>query len=146
MVRAPGTQRGEIRRLFGLLSEHGEAIEADLARYYHLALADLFTGRLSWRRLDVLLAALPLDSATVQARYGETISWTANEHLLAGTLDALNQIIWQLGGGKGSRPKRLTRPGQRPQPMGRTNRPTAEVQAYLDRFKPRRDEVMSNGT
>ncbi len=72
---------------------------------------DLGTDRLSWRRLGVLIANLPPESATVReivgAEYG---SWTTTDFLLAGVIDVLNGANWQRGGGKGSRPKPLPRP------------------------------------
>lgn len=41
-------------------------MEADLARYYQIELADLWRGRLSLRRLFVLLRWLPYESAVAQ--------------------------------------------------------------------------------
>lgn len=38
-------------------------MEADLARYYQIELADLWRGRLSLRRLFVLIRWLPYESA-----------------------------------------------------------------------------------
>lgn len=37
--------------------------------------------------------------------------WTDHEYLLAGILDLLAGANWQRGGGKGSRPKPVKRPG-----------------------------------
>lgn len=37
--------------------------------------------------------------------------WTTTDHLLAGVLDALNGANYQRGGGRGSKPKPVPRPG-----------------------------------
>ncbi|MGK4584545.1 hypothetical protein [Kitasatospora sp. HPMI-4] len=50
-----------------LLSEHAEAIEADLLRYYRLDLLDYHRGSMSARRLRVLVRHLPEDSALGRA-------------------------------------------------------------------------------
>jgi hypothetical protein len=46
-----------------LIAEHSDAVEADLARYYGLELADHYRGQLSLRRLRSLIGWLPDDSA-----------------------------------------------------------------------------------
>lgn len=62
-----GPGAGGICGLVQLLREHGEAIEADLLRYYQVDLLDLYRGEMSWRRLRVLVRHLPLESATARA-------------------------------------------------------------------------------
>lgn len=37
--------------------------------------------------------------------------WSLSDHLSAAAVDALNAANWQRGGGKGSRPKPVPRPG-----------------------------------
>lgn len=54
----------------GLLREYGEAIEADLLRHYGVNLLDLWRGRLTPRRLMVLIKGLPPGSALHRARGG----------------------------------------------------------------------------
>lgn len=123
------------------MSEHGEALEADLARYYGTRLSDLFSGRLSWRRLDVLVRHLPADSATAHALYGAAVEWSPTEHLLASVVDALNVMIWQ-NSPKGARPRPIPRPGQRKAAsLGRTQRSPDEVRTYLARFRPAQEEA-----
>ena len=81
-----------------LLAEHGEAIEADLLRFYHLDIADVGTERLSWRRLRVLLRHLPRESAFVRDRAGEAARGGETEQLLAllaDTLAAINRNLVQ---------------------------------------------------
>ncbi|KJK57549.1 hypothetical protein [Saccharothrix sp. ST-888] len=50
-----------------LLTEHAEAIEADLLRYYRLDLLDYHRGAMSARRLRVLVQHLPEESALGRA-------------------------------------------------------------------------------
>lgn len=107
-----------------------------MARFYHVRLSDLFTGRLSWRRLDVLIRYLPADSALARALYGAAVEWSATEHLLASIVDALNVLIWQ-NTAKGARPRPIARPGQqKPHALGSTTRSPDEVRSFLAQFKP----------
>jgi len=66
-----------------LLNEHGDEIEADLARFYRIDLCDFYRGRLSSRRLSVLIRHLPHDSALVTAINDGQPVWSSVEHLLA---------------------------------------------------------------
>ncbi|RKS07578.1 hypothetical protein DFP74_3256 [Nocardiopsis sp. Huas11] len=61
-------------------------MEADLARYYRIELADLWRGRLSLRRLAVLIRHLPVDSATMTALGGD--GWTLSHYLQADMVHA----------------------------------------------------------
>lgn len=42
---------------------------------------------------------------------GEAADWGLTEHLLALLVDGLRSRIWQEGGGKGTKPKPMPRPG-----------------------------------
>lgn len=53
-----------------ILRSHRRALEADLLRFWQVDLLDLHRGLLSWRRLLVLVAMLPADSATLAALNG----------------------------------------------------------------------------
>lgn len=100
--------------LHALLTEHGEAVEADLQRFYNVRLSDVFAGTLSLRRLDVLVRNMPDGSATARAIHGEVVEWGATEHLLALVADLLAQANWQRQGDKGKpAPKPVDRPGYR---------------------------------
>lgn len=57
-------------------------MEADLLRYYHVDLDDLWTGRMTIRKFSVLVKHLPRDSATTSA-LDETARWTIEAVLLA---------------------------------------------------------------
>jgi hypothetical protein len=100
------------------VTEHAEAIEADLLRYYRLDLHDYHRGLLSARRLRVLIEHLPRDAALVRAVHGEDAEWGLREHLLAIAIDQLAIGNWQFAsvhaadqGGAPERPRPLPRPG-----------------------------------
>ena len=137
-------RRGGRAGLHRLLSEHGEALEADLHRYYQLDLLDLFRGRLTWRKLGVLVRHLPLDSATVQAQLGYEPA-SRVEHLLYGLFDATQFANWQrvaMQTKKSKRspaPKRLPRPGERA--ASPTGLPVTDLRDFQQRHQQRRQEV-----
>jgi hypothetical protein len=150
--RSPAQSGGGVGgKPFGLvrfLADHGAAVEADLLRYYRVDLTDLYRGRLSPRRVAVLVAALPADASTVEAVHGDQARWTLTDHLLASVFDALAVISWQLGGDKrAARPKPMARPGvaDTTRRYGKTVRSRAEVVAYLRRFAPTEEEVTIDG-
>ncbi len=146
MVVLPGAQAGGIAGLVAYLREHGEAVEADLQRFYGVRLSDLTTGRLTWRRLRVLLSQLPRDSSVARAELGEQAEWGLSEHLQASIFDAVNAANWQRSG-KGRPPKPLPRPGLKKQ--GRTLAPSVldpeKTRAFLDQFKPPRGGEGASG-
>lgn len=47
------------------------------------------------------------------ALHGAAAAWTPAEYLLANVVDLLAAANWQRGGGKGKKPKRVRRPGDR---------------------------------
>jgi hypothetical protein len=57
-------------------------------------LLDWHRGRLSSRRLSVLVSHLPRDSNTVRALHGESAEWTLTDHLLAAAVDHLAVANW----------------------------------------------------
>ncbi|CAM3624598.1 hypothetical protein GCM10009799_05930 [Nocardiopsis rhodophaea] len=70
-----------------MIRTHPDAVEADLARYYRIELADLWRGRLTLRRLAVLVRHLPTDSATYRALGGD--GWTLGNYLQADLVHAM---------------------------------------------------------
>jgi hypothetical protein len=137
----PGDQDGGIAGLVAFLREHGAAIEADLQHHYGVALSDLTTGRLSWRRLKVLIDGLPRTSNLVRAIHGDDADWGIAEHLLALNYDAAQVANWQRSadGAKGrNRPKPFPRPGVKKR-LGKTSMTPAQARAYLARLAPKRE-------
>ena len=143
MDGAPGAQAGGIAGLVAFLREHGAALEADLQAHYGTPLSDLTTGRLSWRRLKVLIDGLPRTSNMVHAIHGEDADWGIAEHLLALNYDAAQIANWQRSkdGSTGrNRPKPFPRPGVRKR-VGKTSMTPADARAYLARLAPQREVV-----
>lgn len=86
-------------------------------------LRDLGRG-LSYRRLGVLIAGLPQQKSALARKLAreapeqaemseqeEAAAWRLEHHLLALVIDLLAGANWQRGGGKGTKPKPLQRPG-----------------------------------
>lgn len=57
-------------------------------------LLDWHRGRLSSRRLAVLVRHLPQDSATLRELHGEVADWTVGDYLLAAVVDQLTEANW----------------------------------------------------
>lgn len=74
-------------------------IEADLQRFYGVALTGVWTGQLTLRRLRVLLEHLPPDSATAYALagvdQGSLAGWKLSDALLGRLVDELSSYRWQ---------------------------------------------------
>jgi hypothetical protein len=87
-----------------LLENHGEALEADLQRYYNVDLADMYRGVVSVRKVSVLATNLPRASA-VGVRLGgaAAISEETEASWLVET--ALYKIAHAQAGGKGKAPE-----------------------------------------
>lgn len=105
----PSGERGHspgIASLHRLIEEYGEAIEADLLRQG----IDIrcLGGVLSYRRLRVILANSPADSAYSRAIAGS--DWTQDTYLLALIADELAVANWQRTGGKVAYPEPVPRP------------------------------------
>ncbi|MFF3750099.1 hypothetical protein ACFYYH_06495 [Streptomyces sp. NPDC002018] len=76
------------------MEEHAEALEADLLRYYGTDLLDWHRGRLSSRRVAVLVRHLPRESALARDLHGEAADWSVTDHLLAHAVDRLAEANW----------------------------------------------------
>jgi hypothetical protein len=100
-----------------------------------LDLRDLGSPDLSWRRFRAVISFLPSTSATARSIHGDGSLWTAAEHLLASTVDALNAANWQRGGGKGRKPAPVPRPGDesRGKKLGTGRMSVAEARVFFDR-------------
>ncbi|WP_249126310.1 DUF5361 domain-containing protein [Streptomyces sp. A2-16] len=65
-----------------------------MLRHYGVDLLDWHRGRLSSRRLRVLVEHLPSDSSYARAVHGEQADWTVTDHLLAAAVDHLAVANW----------------------------------------------------
>ncbi|KOG89517.1 hypothetical protein [Streptomyces varsoviensis] len=80
-------------------------------------LLDWHRGRLSSRRLSVLVRQLPRDSAVNRELHGEVTEWGTAEHLLAAITDHLAAANWMtiaMNGEEGSDPPDYPEPVPRP--------------------------------
>lgn len=123
MAEAVRAGAGGISGLHRFLTEYGEAVEWDMARYWPgRSLLELYRGEMSWRELRVFLRYLPVDSATARAVRGgtpEEEAWTLDRQLLASVVDAVRENTFatiKLGGdpkktGRLQPPDPIPRPG-----------------------------------
>ncbi|WP_435108938.1 hypothetical protein [Nocardiopsis synnemataformans] len=89
-------------------------------------LLDYHRGRLSARRLRVLLAHLPRDSALVRAMHGDAAQWGVAEHLLALVADHQAVGNWLFASAHTDRKRRApSPPSPVPRPEGHPGRSTA---------------------
>lgn len=122
-----------------MLCDHTAEVEADLQRYYRVDLRDLWTGRLTLRRLRVLLDGLPPESAwatAIRRREDYTpgkadldaVRWGTVHELLAALIDATNSVKWAVFQSQSNRTVKpydpFPRPGSGPKrkPLSAKNR------------------------
>ncbi|AQW55298.1 hypothetical protein ACIQPP_05615 [Streptomyces violaceusniger] len=78
--------------MLDVLGDHPEAVEADLIRYYGGdPLAAYWRGRITLRKLRVLVENLPPDSATVRAANGH--HWSHLHYAAADTRDLVELLL-----------------------------------------------------
>lgn len=145
MDRARGRGAGGIAALRRLLREYGGAVEADLQRYYGLPLSALGSPALTYRRLRVLLAHLPADSATTRALHPGHAGWDLHAHLLAHLADLAAGANWQRAGDRRApRPRPYPRPGV--DGAARPRRPgTAAAWARVEAVRTAVDRTTAGG-
>ena len=71
-----------------------------MQRYYRLDLADVWRGRMTFRRLRALIEHLPADSALIYslAEVDEhRRRWSLSDLLLGSAVDTLNRLQWAYG-------------------------------------------------
>ena len=113
-----------------LVRAYADPIEADLQRFYGVSLwDDMAAGRLTLRRLWVLLDHMPPGSALSIAIHGAHARWTLTDDLLAAVLSVLQGANWQRSG-KGRAPQPVTRPQSK-----------VVEQRKLDRLRQVRDRI-----
>ncbi|MEU6141397.1 hypothetical protein ABZ848_13635 [Streptomyces sp. NPDC047081] len=91
-------------------------------------LLDFHRGRLTSRRLAVLVRHLPRDSATLRALHGEAADWTVTDHLLAAAVDQLAEANWMFATvNRDEDAEPLEYPTPIPRPGAREAEPDSEV-------------------
>ena len=108
-------------------------MEADLLRFYGVDLLDYHRGRLSARRLRVLIQHLPKEAALVRAVRGEAAEWGLAEHLLATAVDQLAAGNWLFAAAHTAEDRD---PPQRPEPVPRPGVDTGGVDTGVDPASP----------
>ena len=126
MARSRWDGAGGISGLVELIERHGEAIDADLQHFYPgRSLADLVTGRMSFRQLGVLIKGLPGDGTAIwranrrTQHEGPVVAvdppddwWTPDRQLMATAIDELRLLFW-------TKTKDAARGENMPQPIKR---------------------------
>jgi hypothetical protein len=111
------------------MGPYPEAIEADICRYYPgRSIAEFWQGRMTLRELRVLVAGLPVDSATARAIRGH--HWQDADYLLADIADTLrfHRAEWaQSKGAKPGKPKQVSRPKAAAEHAGPSHRDVAQA-------------------
>jgi hypothetical protein len=127
---------GKIRGLAEVLRDHPEAVRYDLlALGLHV---DDLGENLSWLDLEAVISQGPSTSAIARALYGEDALWGLQEQLLAAAVDRLSWALYQNGGGKGSKPKPIPRPGTRPKKTTTARRfDSMTIEEYERRYAER---------
>ncbi|MGB8020747.1 MAG: hypothetical protein WCF04_05920 [Candidatus Nanopelagicales bacterium] len=124
-----------------MIEDHTAEIEADLQEVYGVALMDLFTGRLSWRRLLVLLDQLPAGSRLARAQ-DVRAGWSVTDYLTAHTADTVALVADELAALRwmyqsSHRKKGATAP-KKPKPYPRLPRPGEAQRVEAPTPKPDR--------
>ncbi|MGV9693326.1 hypothetical protein ACWDUX_29950 [Streptomyces sp. NPDC003444] len=103
-----------------VIQNHPEELEADLLEFFGVDLLDLWHGRLSIRRIGVLVKSLlrKPGRSTLAMVMDETAEWGTTDHLLARISDALetsNYMFLQVNSAEDAEiplPEPIPRPGQ----------------------------------
>jgi hypothetical protein len=132
-----GGERPKLLGLVALVVEHHEALELDLADR-GVDLLDLWRGRLSPRRLELLIRDLPPTSRLVRSLDPDAAAantWGTTEYLLAYIADLLGQANFQ-----------NYKPLQRPAEAAAEKRRTEERHRRLiERYEARQRAARSAG-
>lgn len=112
-----------------MLTKHPGAVEADLHRYYHLDLVDMYRGLLSVRKISVLLINLPRGSQT-WAAMGGAGAITAEVEAAWMIEHALYVVAHGQAGGKGKGPERRPYPPGKEEVAAKAAKATSRAEAF----------------
>ncbi|AKY02162.1 tail assembly chaperone [Streptomyces phage SF1] len=110
-------------------------MEADLA-FRQVDLLDLWRGRITPRKLDVMIRGLPPDSATRIAMNGKEPLWSRTDYILADLIDSNNGVAWLVANQEVPVWKRGKYPDPYPRP-GMESRKKEITLADLEAFRER---------
>lgn len=94
------------------------------------------------RRAAVLAVNLPA-GARIWAALGSDLAWSAETHMLANNADILAGANWQRGGGEGTKPPPVPRPGDESRAQGRTSKMTDRAAQFRAR---QQDGAVTDGS
>ncbi|MFJ9900249.1 hypothetical protein ACIQPR_43665 [Streptomyces sp. NPDC091280] len=100
------------------IREHPEELESDLLEFFSVDLLDLWRGRLSLRRIAVLVKALGRrhGRSSLAAVMDESAEWDTSDYLLARISDALEMSNFLFLKANSSSDSQLTAPDPIPRP------------------------------
>ncbi|MCB2411789.1 hypothetical protein LGT39_02860 [Demequina sp. TTPB684] len=77
----------------------------------------------------------PRATALARSKLGDSVEWNVLEYLVARAVEALEGANWQRAGSKGSRPKQISRPGEKSEStrLGSGALPIHEFNDWWDR-------------
>ncbi|MGW5773109.1 hypothetical protein ACWEVY_28655 [Streptomyces longwoodensis] len=147
--RFPALQRedqqgcGKLTRAVYVIRKYPEELEADLLQHFGVDFLDLWRGRLSLRRVSVLINSLLSQPgrSVLAAAADESAVWGESEYLLARVSDALelsNYLFYQANSGEDADdwpiPVPLQRPGTDPIPEPEPAHSHASTEEVIDFF------------
>lgn len=114
-----------------LVVEYHEELETDLLPHHDLL--DVWRGRMSWRRLELLIRHLPADSGLVRALNPDlavVAAWTVETEVQAAIFDAIMHANFQ-------DPQPFPRPQQQIEQRNRAEARRAALERQRDRVNAR---------
>lgn len=117
-----------------LLAERGEALEADLQRYYGLDLADMWRGKITPRKVAVLAIHLP-PGAAIRRTGPDDLHWSHESQVLVSLFDQIRHLSWGLAGGQGRPPQPQERPGDSVREAPKRSRAARLANRWLNRSR-----------
>jgi hypothetical protein len=107
----------------------GDALEADLQRFYGVALPDMYRGEISARQISIYAKHLPRGSATGHLLGGPDAITEDREELWI-IQNLLSGLAWQNAGSKGQPPKMRDYPKGWAEEQRKLRRTQSQAEAY----------------
>jgi hypothetical protein len=112
------------------IREHPEELEADLLEFFRVDLLDLWRGRLSLRRIAVLVKSLGRrpGRSSLAAVMDESAEWATSDYLLARISDALEMSNFLFLKANAEDSKSITPPDPIPRPGIEFEEPEPDIE------------------